>query len=141
MVNSCRELRVWHKAMDLADAVYTATGAFPREEIFGLCAQLRRAAVSIPSNVAEGRAIGGGRFLHHIRIALGSEAELETQVELAKRRGYMTAKTAEELTSQAGEVARMLHAMHNKLKAKQTRIRTAGATVFFLIAGTAAMLS
>jgi four helix bundle protein len=74
MVESFRGLHVWKKAMDLADVVYTATAQFPREEIFGLAAQLRKCAVSIPSNIAEGRAIGGGRFLHHLRIALGSEA-------------------------------------------------------------------
>ena len=69
MVKSFRDLQVWQKAMDLADAVYLATAEFPRDEVFGLRSQIRRAAVSIPSNIAEGRAIGGGRFLHHIRIA------------------------------------------------------------------------
>ena len=63
MVKSFRDLRVWQKAIDLADALYTITAEFPRSEMFGLTTQMRKAAVSIPSNIAEGRAIGGGRFL------------------------------------------------------------------------------
>jgi four helix bundle protein len=121
MVESFRDLHVWKKAMDLADVVYTATAQFPREEIFGLAAQLRKCAVSIPSNIAEGRAIGGGRFLHHLRIALGSEAELETQVELAVRRSFITKDRADAILNDAGEVRRMLHGMHRKLKARRTR--------------------
>jgi len=94
MVESFRDLQVWQKAMDLADAVYTITADFPRSEMFGLATQLRRAAISIPSNIAEGRAIGGGRFLYHLRIALGSEAELETQIELSVRRSFISAALA-----------------------------------------------
>ena len=85
--------------------------------MFGLRSQIRRAAVSIPSNIAEGRAIGGGRFLHHIRIALGSEAELQTQIELAVRRSYITTDGARALLDDAAEVGRMLHAMLNALEA------------------------
>jgi four helix bundle protein len=125
MVNSFRDLHVWQKAIDLADSVYAATGNFPRDERFGLSSQLRRAAVSIPSNIAEGRAIGGGRFLHHLRIALGSEAELETQIELAKRRGYVTDATAASLTASAAEIGRMLHSLHRNVKAQEIRRRAA----------------
>ena len=123
MVNSFRDLQVWQKAMDLADTIYTMTAAFPREEMFGLAAQLRRAAVSIPSNLAEGRAIGGGRFLHHIRICLGSEAELETQIELSVRRCYVSRERARSVLEAAAEVARMLHGLHAALKARQARTR------------------
>ena len=116
MVESFRDLEVWQKSMDLADAVYTTTARFPREEMFGLASQLRRAAVSIPSNIAEGRAVGGGRYLHHIRLAIGSEAELETQIELAVRRSYVDKDKACVLLENAGRVRRMLHAMHRALK-------------------------
>jgi four helix bundle protein len=129
MVQSFRELQVWQKAMDLADAVYTVTAEFPRQEIFGLTSQLRRAAVSIVSNVAEGRAIGGGRFLHHLRFALGSEAELETQMELAVRRSYISADRAQVIIANASEVRRMLHAMHHALKTR----RIAGLTMLLML--------
>jgi four helix bundle protein len=124
MVKSFRDLQVWQKAMDLADAIYLATAEFPRDEVFGLRSQIRRAAVSIPSNIAEGRAIGGGRFLHHIRIAFGSEAELQTQIELAVRRSYITPDRARGLLDDATEVRRMLHGMLNGLEARQARSRT-----------------
>ena len=117
MVQSFRDLQVWQRAMDLADAVYTATAQFPRDEIFGLTSQMRRAAVSIASNIAEGRATGGGRFLHHIRIAIGSEAELETQIELALRRSYISSDLARAILDDAARVRRMLHGMHRALKA------------------------
>src|SRR5687768_694980 len=133
MVKSFRELQVWQKAMDLADAVYSITSQFPREELFGLASQLRRTAVSIPSNIAEGRAVGGGRFLHHVRIAIGSEAELETQIELAVRRSYLTPAAARNILADASEVRRMLHAMHSGLKARQIGTRTAGITVLLIL--------
>jgi four helix bundle protein len=133
MVKSFRELHVWQKAMGLTDALYTATTGFPRDEMFGLAAQIRRAAVSIPSNVAEGRAVGGGRFMHHIRIALGSEAELQTQIELAMRRAYIPIERGRVLLEQASEVWRMLHGLHDGLKARRTRMRTAGATTLLLV--------
>ena len=119
MVQTFRDLLVWQKAMNLADAVYTATAGFPGDEKFGLVAQIRRAAVSIPSNIAEGRAIGGGRFLLHIRIAIGSEAELETQIELAVRRSYLTSDRAQAILNDAAEVRRMLHGMHRALKTRR----------------------
>src|SRR5687768_7143237 len=133
MVQSFRDLQVWQKAMDLADAVYTATAQFPRVEMFGLTSQVRRAAVSIPSNIAEGRTVGGGRFLHHIRIALGSGAELETQIELAVRRSYLTPALARSILTDASELRRMLHAMHSGLKARQSRVRTVGMTVLLIL--------
>ena len=133
MVESFRDLQVWQKAMNLADAVYTITADFPRNETFGLASQLRRAVVSIPSNIAEGRAIGGGRFLYHLRVAIGSEAEVETQIELSVRRNYITADRARTILESAAEVARMLHGMHRSLKMRQARLRAAGTTALFLL--------
>ena len=128
MVKSFRDLHVWQKAMDLADAVYTATADFPRVEVFGLTAQIRRAVVSIPSNIAEGHATGGGRYLHHLRIAIGSEAEVQTQLELAVRRGYISRDRAMVLLENAGEIGRMAHGLSNSLQRQRARNQMAGLT-------------
>ena len=74
MIQSFRDLDVWQKGIDLAVSVYKISEKLPRAEMFGLTSQLRRAAVSIPSNLAEGKAVGGQSYPHHVKIALGSEA-------------------------------------------------------------------
>src|SRR5438552_14165256 len=84
-VTSYKDLEAWQLGMDFAEAVYTLTRTFPREELFGLTSQLRRAAVAIPSNVAEGHRHGTNAYRHYIIMALGSQAECETQLELASR--------------------------------------------------------
>jgi four helix bundle protein len=88
--------------------VYGATENFPRSETFGLRSQLRRAATSIPSNIAEGKAIGGLGYPRHLRIAQGSEAELQTQIELAHRLNFLNDVEASQLLKNASEVGRML---------------------------------
>lgn len=83
-----RDLRVWQAAVDLVELVYQVTAAFPREELFGLSAQMRRSAVSIPSNIAEGSARKGTKeLLHYLSVASASLSELDTQIELARRIG------------------------------------------------------
>ena len=90
MVRSYRDLRVWQLAMELVEQSYTLTRGFPREEMYVLAFQVRRSAVSIPSNIAEGRSRASRReFLHHLSITSASLAELETQVEIASRLGYV----------------------------------------------------
>src|SRR5438093_9935839 len=84
-ITSYKDLEAWQLGMDLAEAVYTLTRTFPREELFGLTSQLRRAAVAIPSNVAEGHRHGTTAYRHYVVIALGSHAECETQLELVLR--------------------------------------------------------
>ncbi len=87
---SFRDLIVWQKAMDLVEAVYLATADFPREEMYGLTSQLRRASVSVPSNVAEGQGRRtNGEFIQFLHHAIGSLNEVETQVELSMRLGFM----------------------------------------------------
>ena len=89
MVKSFRDLDVWHLGLELAETVYRVTARFPKAELFALTSQMRRAAVSIPSNIAEGRARDSTReFLHFLAISRGSLAELETQLELAIRLDY-----------------------------------------------------
>jgi four helix bundle protein len=83
--------------------------------MFGLTSQIRRAAVSIASNIAEGKAIGGQSYPRHIRIALGSEAELQTQIELAHRLGMLASRDVEQLLDQASEVGRMLSGLLKSL--------------------------
>jgi four helix bundle protein len=89
MGTSFRDLDVWHLGVELAETVYRVTARFPKAELFCLTAQMRRAAVSIPSNIAEGRARDSSKeFLHFISISRGSLAELDTQLELAIRLDY-----------------------------------------------------
>lgn len=106
---------MWQKGMNLTERVYASTETFPRSEMYGLTTQLRRAAVSIPSNVAEGKAVGGQTYPRHLKIALGSEAELQTQIELARRMKMLRESEAAELTELASEVGRMLVALLNSL--------------------------
>jgi four helix bundle protein len=115
MIQSFRDLTVWQKAMELAERVYSETEGLPRSEIYGLTSQIRRAAVSIPSNIAEGKAISGRGYLHHIRIALGSEAELQTQIELAVRLKLLDRTNANRLLSDTSEVGRMLSSLLKSL--------------------------
>ena len=115
MIQSFRDLDVWHKAMDLTVRVYEATEKFPRSEVFGLTSQLRRAATSVPSNIAEGKAMGGLSYPRHLRIAHGSEAELQTQIELARRLKFLDADEANALLGEVSEVGRMLVGLRRSL--------------------------
>lgn len=86
MIQSHKELIVWQKAMELVVCVYNLTKDFPKDELYGLTSQMRRSAVSIPSNIAEGRKRGTSKdYRQFLLIAFGSAAELETQIELSKR--------------------------------------------------------
>jgi four helix bundle protein len=111
-VKNYQELIVWQKAMDLVEDVYRSSKDFPREEIYGLTSQIRRAAVSIPSNIAEGQ---GRRttadFLRHLSIAYGSLRECETQILIARRLKYIAQARLEEVMSRAGEVGRLLNGL------------------------------
>jgi len=106
------DLKAWQKAMDFAESVYSVTKEFPREELYGLTSQLRRAGVSVPSNIAE----GWGRksrneYRHHLGIARGSLLEAETQVLLAGRLGYVPSVEIAPLLDQTAEVARLLNGL------------------------------
>ena len=119
MVTSYRDLKVWQAAMNLADMVYRQTENLPQRETFGLRQQLERSAVSIPSNIAEGHARDSTReYLHYVSIALGSVAELETQVLLARRRTYIAEDAAASVLASADEVGKMLRGLQKSLKAR-----------------------
>lgn len=112
MGKSHRDLVAWQKAMDLVTAIYRVTACFPREEIYGLTSQLRRAAVSIPSNIAEGQGrFGAAEFRHFLRQANGSLMELETQILISERLQYITSEQASKLLREAAEVGKILNGL------------------------------
>jgi len=104
-----RDLRAWQQAMQLVTQIYRVTSTFPKQELYGLTAQLRRAAVSIPSNLAEGHGRNSRREFHQsIGQSRGSLSEVETQLEIAKNLGYVDTNTLESLLGQAEGVGKML---------------------------------
>jgi four helix bundle protein len=116
-IQSYQELVAWQKAMDLVESVYRATGSFPREELYSLTAQIRRAAVSIPSNIAEGQGRSTTRdFLHFLSIAQGSVKEVETQILIAERLKYVAKQVTVPLLEQTAQVGRLLSGLSNSLK-------------------------
>lgn len=113
-MKSYRELKVWQKGIELVKVVYSLTDAFPQKEMYGLANQLQRAAVSIPSNIAEGQARKGDKeFSRYLHIALGSLAELDTQVEIALQLGYI--KDATQINEIIVEVRKMLNGLIKRL--------------------------
>lgn len=116
-VKSYRDLKVWQASMILVEQVYHLTQNFPAEEKFGLTSQMRRVAVSVPSNIAEGHAKASTReFLRHLSIALGSLAELETQLFLAERLRYIHQTHLDPILAQADEVGKMLRGLQKALE-------------------------
>ena len=107
-----KDLIVWQKSMELTRIIYTLTKRFPQGEIFGLTNQIRRAVVSIPSNIAEGFGRNSDKqFIHFLKIAKGSAAELETQLLISRDLSYLTAKDAKSTLALYDEIARMLGAL------------------------------
>jgi len=106
-----RDLEAWRVAMDAAEVTYHLSTAFPKTETYGLTSQMRRAAVSVPSNVAEGQARKGRAGINHLGIALGSFAELDSQLELAIRLGYLTREGAEDLQKLIDSGRRLIHGL------------------------------
>lgn len=115
--NSYKDLIAWQKGMELVAMIYDATEGFPASEQYGLVSQLRRAAVSVPSNIAEGKAHYSNRdFVRFLRHARGSLAEIETQVLIAHQRKYLTDATMKQLTKKLDELGRILSGLINSLK-------------------------
>ena len=118
-IGSFRDLLVWQKGIALVKEVYRVTAEFPGEDKFGLTSQLCRAAVSIPSNIAEGQARHKtGEFIQFISHAEGSVAEVETQLVIAVELGFCTHDKARQAASLADELRRMLNALRRKLCAR-----------------------
>jgi len=113
-----RELVVWQSSIELALEIYRATSSFPVHERYGLRAQLRRAAVSIPSNIAEGKGRQSDReFRRFVRIAVGSLLELETQLVISEGLGYLDPSTSRRLGRSTSELGRMLNGLSSRLTA------------------------
>lgn len=116
-VKSYRDLETWKKAMDLVQEIYLETKSFPKEETYGLLSQMRRAAVSIPSNIAEGQGRDSTKeFLHHLSIAYGSLCELETQMLISCRLGYFSQQIHDRLFDSSSRVGRLINGLSNSLR-------------------------
>ncbi|HBB88468.1 MAG TPA: hypothetical protein DC047_12715 [Blastocatellia bacterium] len=121
MLKSYRDLLVWQKAMELAVETYRFSSGFPRSEVYGLTSQLRRAAVSVSSNIAEGYGRGSRKeYIQFLCISQGSLKELETQVILAERLKYESKTSVDGLLELSEEVGRMLGALIRSLRIKTT---------------------
>ncbi len=110
------DLLVWQRSMDLVREVYEVTRPFPNEERFGLAGQLRRSAISVASNIAEGQGRAStSEFLHHLSFAYGSLIEVETQARIAAMLGYLLPHRFESLLAKTSEVGRMLNGLRKSL--------------------------
>ena len=115
-----KDLEVWKQSLDLAERVYSVTGSFPKEEVYGLTVQMRRSAISVPSNIAEGAARGSKKeFAQFLYISLGSLAELETQFIMAGRLGFTSDQS---LMGKIEQVRKMLLGLIRFLKRPSSRV-------------------
>jgi len=118
-IQTYQDLTVWQKSMDLTALVYQTTKKLPKDELYSLTNQMRRAAVSIPSNIAEGQARHSTKeFIQFLRIAQGSKAELETQFLLCLKIGYLTDSDTEKIMNLLQEIGKMLTALIAKLRGR-----------------------
>lgn len=118
-INSFRDLNVWRSAMKLVESVYQLTEPFPAKEAYGLTSQVRRASVSVPSNIAEGHAREHLReYLHHLSIAQASLAEVDTQIEIGFRLGYLSAEAFETHRTHIESLGRQIRALRQSLSAR-----------------------
>jgi len=116
-MHNFKDLKVWQKAVDFAVSIYKVTANFPNEEKFGLTSQMRRAGVSIPSNIAEGSARTSKKaFANSLEISLGESFELETQMEIAKRVGFLEKDQMNELNWNLSEIQKMLFGLKSSLE-------------------------
>ena len=112
-----RDLKVWQKATDVVVNTYSSTRGFPPDERFGLTSQLRRAAVSVAANIAEGSGRAtAGEFANSLSVARGSLKELETLIEVSVRLGFLSVDSASGLAQEAAEISRMLYALRRGIK-------------------------
>lgn len=115
-----RKLLVWQKSMELVTKMYSSTQKFPKEELFGLTSQIRRSAVSIPSNIAEGYGRDSNKeYLRFLNISIGSLFELQTQIEIAKNIMYLNEKDFNDLYENSREIERMLVSFIKKIKERE----------------------
>ncbi len=124
VIRSYRDLRVWQRGMDLVETIYVITQSFPKQEIYGITSQMRRAAVSIPANIVEGHSREHTKeFRNFLSVAQGSISELETELEIATRLGYLTSEQFNRLMTQVAGIAKQVRALREAL-AKRIAIQT-----------------
>jgi len=112
-----KDLDAWKKSIELVASIYKITSSFPKEQIYGLTSQIRRAAVSIPSNIAEGAAQNHDKeFIQFLYVALGSGAELETQLIISKMLGFIDYEKSQELTNELNSISRMIQGLIKFIK-------------------------
>jgi four helix bundle protein len=117
MSGTYSDLEVWQAAMDLAIHIYRVTKTFPKEETYGLTSQLRRAAVSVPSNIAEGKGRSSDKdCVHFLSNSRGSLFEIETQAAIARRLGYLSAEQGEIISGQTLRVGQLLNGLMRALR-------------------------
>ena len=110
--HSFRDLKVWMRSMDLVEEIYSISSRFPKDERFGLTSQIRRACVSVPSNIGEGsRRKRRNAFLHHLDIALGSQGEVEVQLEIARRLRFVSEADYKRIQPAVEEISKMLNGL------------------------------
>lgn len=116
-MHSFRELKIWQRSMDLAEMIYQLTDGFPKDEKFGLSSQLKRCAVSIPSNISEGAGRGTNRqFKYFLEISMGSCNEVQTQIELSYRLGFIKKEVLYKVADETLQIYRMILSFYNSLK-------------------------
>lgn len=116
-MHNLKELKIWNKAMDLSVEVYKATSGFPKEEIYGLTSQIKRSAISIPSNISEGAGRNSNKeFIHFLGIANGSSYELQTQLIISNKLNLISNETLESLLKPIEEIQKMTHTFQNTLQ-------------------------
>lgn len=116
-MHNLKELKIWNKAMDLSVEVYRATSKFPKEEIYGLTSQIKRSAISIPSNISEGAGRNSNKeFIHFLGIANGSSYELQTQLIISNKLNLISNETLETLLKPIEEIQKMTYTFQNTLQ-------------------------
>ncbi|MBK7182105.1 MAG: four helix bundle protein [Bacteroidetes bacterium] len=115
-MHNLKELKIWNKALELSVRVYEVTTSFPKEEVYGLTSQIRRCAVSIPSNISEGAGRNSNKeFIHFLGIANGSCYELQTQLIISNKLNLITNETLQNLLNEIEEIQKMSYTFKNKL--------------------------
>ncbi len=115
-IKNFKELRMWQKGIEIVKDVYTLTREFPKEEIYGLTAQMRRSAISIPSNIAEGfKRSFPKEYKQFLHISLGSAAELETQLVIAKELGFISDDGLKDISEKLDHVSKMMSSLLRKI--------------------------
>lgn len=116
-IKSFKQLKIWQKGIEIVKDIYTLTKQFPKEELYGIPSQMRRSAISMPSNIAEGfKRYHSKEYSQFLHIVLGSAAELETQLIIAKELGFINEEKLNDISEKLDHISKMISSLLNKLK-------------------------